>query len=65
MEDHWLTRAEAQKILRLSDSTMFGLIKSKEIPSIKIGRAYRIRQSDLNRYLENKSVGGKENDNQR
>lgn len=65
MEDQWLTRAEAQQILRISDSTMFGLIKHKEIPSIKIGRAYRIRQSALNRYLENKSVGGNENANQR
>ena len=54
MEEKWLTRTEAQQILKLSDSTMFGLIRNKEIPAIKIGRAYRIRLTDLQNYLENK-----------
>lgn len=60
MEEKWLTRAEAQQILKLSDSTMFTLIRDKEIPAIKIGRAYRIRLTDLQNYLENKKMKGRE-----
>ena len=52
MEDKLLTRAEAQQVLRVSTCTMFNLIRTQEVPAIKIGRSYRIRQSDLNKYLE-------------
>ena len=52
MEDKLLTRAEAQQALRVSACTMFNLIRSQEIPAIKIGRSYRIKQSDLTKYLE-------------
>lgn len=52
MEDKLLTRSEAQQALRVSACTMFNLIRSQEIPAIKIGRSYRIRQSDLTKYLE-------------
>jgi excisionase family DNA binding protein len=30
---------------------MFNLIRRQEIPAIKIGKSYRIRQSDLDNYL--------------
>ena len=51
MEDKLLTRIEAQHVLRVSTCTMFNLIRSQEIPAIKIGKSYRIRQSDLDNYL--------------
>lgn len=47
-----MTRAEAQQALRVSACTMFNLIRSGEILAIKIGRSYRIKQSDLTKYLE-------------
>lgn len=53
MEDKLLTRAEAQQVLRVSACTMFNMIRNQEIPSIKIGRSYRIKQSDLDNYLKN------------
>lgn len=52
MEDKLLTRAEAQQVLRVSTCTMFNLIRCQEIPAMKIGKSYRIKQSDLNEYLE-------------
>ena len=52
MEDKLLTRVEVQQILRISITKMFQIIQNQELPVIKIGNAYRIRQSDLNRYLE-------------
>lgn len=51
MEDKLLTRIEAQQVLRISACTMFNLIRSQEIPAMKIGKSYRIRQSDLDNYL--------------
>ena len=51
MEDKLLTRAEAQQVLRVSTCTMFNLIRRQEIPAMKIGKSYRIKQSDLDNYL--------------
>ena len=51
MEDKLLTRSEVQQILRISISKMFQMIRKQELPVIKIGNSYRIRQSDLNIYL--------------
>ena len=59
MEDKLLTRAEAQQILRLSTSSMFNLIRTREIPSLKIGKSYRIKLTDLQKYLENQKMRGK------
>lgn len=52
MEDKLLTRIEAQQALRISTCTMFNLIRRQEIPAIKIGKSYRIKQSDLDNYLK-------------
>ena len=51
LEDKLLTRSEVQQILRISISKMFQMIRKQELPVIKIGNSYRIRQSDLNIYL--------------
>lgn len=59
MEDKLLTRAEAQQALRVSACTMFNMIRSQEIPAMKIGRSYRIRQSDLDNYLKKQSQNRK------
>lgn len=60
MEDKLLTRAEAQQILRVSVTTMFNMIRERKIPVMKIGKSYRIRESDLNNYLKNQqqNMGG-------
>ena len=51
LEDKLLTRAEAQQVLRVSTCTMFNLIRRQEIPAMKIGKSYRIRQSVLEHYI--------------
>jgi len=51
LEDKLLTRAEAQQVLRVSACTMFNLIRRQEIPAMKIGKSYRIRQSVLEHYI--------------
>ena len=51
-EEKLLTRTEVQEILRISQSKIYRLIREKRIPSIRVGKTYRIRWSDLDEYLE-------------
>lgn len=53
-EEKLLTRTEVQEILRVSQSKIYRLIREKRIPSIRVGKTYRIRRSDLEEYLETK-----------
>ncbi len=49
-----LTRAEAARYLRVSDRTLSRLIRTGQLPASRIGRAVRIRQSDLLEMLDGK-----------
>ncbi len=49
-----LTRAEAARYLRVSDRTVSRLIGTGQLPASRIGRAVRIRQSDLLDMLDGK-----------
>ena len=42
-----LTKAEVAQYLRVSDRTVSRLIRAGKLPAARIGRAVRIRQSDL------------------
>lgn len=53
MNDELLTRSEVQAILRISTSKMFRLIHSGALPAVRIGSTYRIKKSDLCKYLNN------------
>lgn len=49
-----LTRAEVAQYLRVSDRTVSRLIRTGKLPAARIGRAVRIRQSDLLNMLNEK-----------
>jgi len=51
-----LTRAEAAQYLRVSDRTVSRLIRKGQLPASRIGRAVRIRQSDLLDMLNEKPI---------
>lgn len=51
MDCKLLTRAEAQQILRVSKSTMYAMLKSGKIPSIRVGHTYRIPERALDACL--------------
>lgn len=58
--DDLLTRAEVARYLRVSDRTVSRLIRTGKLPAARIGRAVRIRHSDLLEMLNGKpsiSVG--------
>jgi excisionase family DNA binding protein len=51
MDDPVLTIPEVAEYLKISKSKIYYLVSRKEIPHLKIGRNVRIRQSDLERWL--------------
>ncbi len=54
--DDLLTRAEVARYLRVSDRTVSRLIRAGKLPAARIGRAVRIRQSDLLDMLNEKPI---------
>lgn len=46
-----LTVGEVAGVLRVSNMTVYRLIKAGELPALRIGKNYRIRQGDLDAYL--------------
>lgn len=53
-----LTVAEVAATMRVSKMTIYRLIKSRQLPALKVGKNYRIRESDIDQYLTDRSVGG-------
>ncbi|MGZ8581370.1 MAG: helix-turn-helix domain-containing protein [Actinomycetota bacterium] len=51
-----LTVAEVAAGMRVSNMTVYRLIKSGELPAVRVGKGYRIRESELRRFLEERSV---------
>lgn len=48
------TVAEVARQLRVSNMTVYRLVKAGQIPAVRVGRGYRIREQDVLRYLENR-----------
>ena len=51
-----LTPLEAAGVMRVSTMTVYRLVKSGEIPALRVGKNLRIRVADLNTYLESHMV---------
>lgn len=54
--DRLLTVGEVAATMRVSNMTVYRLIKSGQLPAIRVGKNYRIRESDMNSYLSGRSV---------
>lgn len=50
----FLTPAEVAELLRVSSMTVYRLIKSGELPAAKISSSFRLRESDVDAYLESR-----------
>ena len=46
-----LTVAEVAEVLRVSNMTVYRLIKAGELPALRVGKNYRIRESELEGFL--------------
>ncbi|HYZ92955.1 MAG TPA: helix-turn-helix domain-containing protein [Actinomycetota bacterium] len=53
-----LTVAEVATVMRVSRMTVYRLIRRGQLKAIRVGRNYRVREDDLNEYLEAQAVNG-------
>jgi excisionase family DNA binding protein len=51
-----LTVGEVAGMMRVSNMTVYRLIKSGQLSAIRVGKNYRIRRSDVERYLTERAV---------
>jgi excisionase family DNA binding protein len=51
-----VTVAEVAAAMRVSNMTVYRLIKSGELPALRVGKNYRLRETDVERFLVERSV---------
>ena len=47
----FLTVAEVADLLRVSTMTVYRFIKAGDLPSVRVGKSYRIREDDVDAFL--------------
>ena len=50
-EARFLTVQEVADLMRVSSMTVYRLIKSNDLPAVRVGRSFRVRDVDVNTYL--------------
>jgi excisionase family DNA binding protein len=58
LSERLLTVSEVANAMRVSNMTVYRLIKGGQIAAIRVGKNYRIRASEVDRYLRERIVGG-------
>jgi excisionase family DNA binding protein len=53
-EARFVTVTEVADLMRVSKMTVYRLIKQGDLPAVRIGRGYRIREGDVHRYLDSR-----------
>jgi excisionase family DNA binding protein len=51
-----LTVSEVAQIMRVSNMTVYRLIKSGQLAAIRVGKNYRLRRKDVASYLTERAV---------
>lgn len=46
------TVAEVAKLMRVSKMTVYRLVHAGELPAARVGRSFRVAESDVHAYLE-------------
>ena len=47
----YVTVREVAATLRVSSMTVYRLINAGDLPAVRIGKSFRLREDDVNRYL--------------
>ena len=47
----FLTVAEVAELMRVSNMTVYRLVKSGELRALQIGKSYRLREEDVDAFL--------------
>ena len=50
----FLTVQEVADLMRVSTMTVYRIIKSGELPAVRVGRSVRVRDVDVDTYLGNR-----------
>ncbi len=50
-QSSFLTVAEVASLMRVSTMTVYRLIKAGDLGAVRVGKSYRIREDDVDRYL--------------
>jgi len=50
-KSQFLTVAEVARVLRISNMTVYRLISSGQLQAVRVGKSYRLREEDVDRYL--------------
>lgn len=50
----FMTASEVAAVLRVSSMTVYRLINAGQLPAVRIGKSFRVRQDELDRYLEDR-----------
>ena len=50
-QTRFLTVGEVAAFLRVSNMTVYRLINSGELPAVRVGRSFRLREEDLGNYV--------------
>ena len=51
-----MTVAEVAQLMRVSTMTVYRLIKAGDLPAVRVGKSYRIRETDINGYLDSRYI---------
>ena len=58
LSDRLLMVREVAELMRVSNMTVYRLIKAGDLPAIRVGKNFRIRRSDVESYLGDRAYGG-------
>ena len=50
-EVRFLTVAEVASVMRVSKMTVYRLVHGGELPAVRVGRSFRVQESDVDEYL--------------
>lgn len=51
-----VTVSEVASLMRVSTMTVYRLIRAGDLPAIRVGKNFRIREADVQRYLVERTV---------
>ena len=54
MRAEFLTVSEVASLLKLSESTVYTMVRAGDIPAVKLGNQWRVSEARLDEWLEEK-----------
>jgi excisionase family DNA binding protein len=53
-KSRFLTVQEVAALMRVSSMTVYRLIKAGDLPAVRVGRSFRVADTDVDRYLSDR-----------